>query len=125
MRSIRLAATLIALCVVILAVSAVADHNQFGVANSYQVNFIEKFRVGSTMLPAGNYEIRHTMEGQDHIMVFQQVGVKNPQEVRAKCTLVPLAAKASETQKIYKVNDANERVLSELIFKGDNAKHVF
>jgi hypothetical protein len=124
MRSTKLAATLIALCVVLLAVSAVADHNQFGVANSYRVNFIEVLVAGQ-LLPAGDYQIRHTMEGQDHVMVFEQLGVKNPVQVKAKCTLVPLSAKATDTQKTYKLNDANVRVLSELIFKGDTAKHVF
>jgi hypothetical protein len=125
MRSTRLAATLIALCIVLLAVSAVADHNQYGVANSYKVNFIEKVLVGGQLLPAGDYQIRHTMEGQDHVMVFEQLGVKNPIQVKAKCTLVPLNAKATDTQKTYKLNDANVRVLSELTFRGDTAKHVF
>jgi hypothetical protein len=65
------------------------------------------------------------MEGSDHIMVFRQVGVRNPVEVRAKCTLVPLPEKAADSQRIYQLNAANERVLHELIFKGDRAKHVF
>jgi hypothetical protein len=65
------------------------------------------------------------MEGQDHIMVFHQIGARKPVEVRAKCTLVPLAEKAKGDQKIYLTNAANEWVLQELIFKGDSAKHVF
>jgi hypothetical protein len=36
-----------------------------------------------------------------------------------------LAEKAPDSQKIYQLNAANERVLQELIFKGDRAKHVF
>ncbi|MGA2002632.1 MAG: hypothetical protein ABSG70_04580, partial [Terriglobales bacterium] len=85
----------------------------------------DKVRVADTLLPAGNYEIRHVMEGENHIMVFRQVGVRKPIEVRAKCTLVPLPEKAADSQKIYELNAANERVLHELIFKGDHAKHVF
>jgi hypothetical protein len=77
------------------------------------------------LLPQGNYEIRHVMEGTDHIMVFRQLGTKKPVEVRAKCTMVPLSAKATDDQKIYILNAANERVLHELVFKGDHAKHVF
>jgi hypothetical protein len=65
------------------------------------------------------------MEGSDHIMVFRQMGSKKPVEVRAKCTLVPLSAKASESQTIYVLNAANQRVLQELVFKGEDAKHVF
>jgi hypothetical protein len=93
--------------------------------DKYQVTFSEKVRVADTLLPQGNYEIRHVMEGTDHIMVFRQLGKKNPVEVRAKCTLVPLTVKASDDQKIYVLNAANERVLQELIFKGDRSKHVF
>ena len=33
--------------------------------------------------------------------------------------------KASGDQRIYILNAANERVLSELIFEGDHVKHVF
>ena len=118
------AGILILLCVFMLSAFAVAE-NQLGIADTYRVNFSEKVRVADTLLPQGNYEIRHVMEGSDHIMVFRQLGTKKPVEVRAKCTLVPLSAKASDDQKIYVLNAANERVLQELVFKGDSAKHVF
>ncbi|MGA3091215.1 MAG: hypothetical protein ABSD75_21615 [Terriglobales bacterium] len=112
------------LCVFMLS-SVLAAENQMGIADSYRVNFVEKFRVADTMLPQGTYQIRHVMEGSDHIMVFRQLGKKNPIEVRAKCTLVPLDEKAVKDERIYELNAANERVLQQLIFKGDRAKHVF
>jgi hypothetical protein len=115
---------LILMCVFMLGTLAVAE-NQLGVAGTYRVSFSEKVRVADTLLPQGNYEIRHVMEGTDHIMVFRQLGTKKPVEVRAKCTMVPLSAKATDDQKIYILNAANERVLHELVFKGDHAKHVF
>lgn len=114
-----------AVCVVLLGAVSLAGENQFGVADVYKVSFAEKTFVADTQLPSGNYEIRHVMEGSDHIMVFRQVGVKNPVEVRAKCTLVPLPEKAADNQKVYELNASNQRVLHELIFKGDRAKHVF
>jgi hypothetical protein len=115
---------LILMSVFILGAVAIAE-NQLGIADTYQVSFSEKVRVADTLLPKGDYEIRHVMEGQDHIMVFRQLKTKKPVEVRAKCTLVQLSAKANENQKIYVLNAANERVLQELVFKGDRAKHVF
>ncbi|HEX7425230.1 MAG TPA: hypothetical protein VF311_15280 [Terriglobales bacterium] len=118
------AGILILMCVFMLGAVSAAE-NQLGIADKYQVNFSEKVRVADTLLPMGNYEIRHVMEGSDHIMVFRQLGTKKPVEVRAKCTLVPLGAKADKDQKIYVLNAANERVLQELVFKGDRAKHVF
>jgi hypothetical protein len=65
------------------------------------------------------------MEGDTHIMVFTQERVKNPVETRAKCSLVPLQQKAADTHTVYTVNANNERVLLELVFKGETAKHVF
>jgi len=118
------AGILILMCVFMLGAVSAAE-NQMGIRDSYKVNFTEKVRVADTLLPQGNYEIRHVMEGSNHIMVFRQLGTKKPVEVRAKCTLVPLGAKADRDEKIYVLNAANERVLQELVFKGDLAKHVF
>jgi hypothetical protein len=118
------AGMVIVMCIFILGAVAAAE-NKLPIADTYQVNFSEKVRVADTLLPQGKYEIRHVMEGSDHIMVFRQLGTKKPAEVRAKCTLVPLTAKASESQTIYVLNAANQRVLQELVFKGEDAKHVF
>jgi hypothetical protein len=112
------------MCVFMLGAVSAAE-NQLGIADKYQVNFSEKVRVADKLLPQGDYEIRHVMEGPDHIMVFRQLGTNKPVEVRVKCTLVPLSAKADQGQTIYVLNAANERVLHELVFKGDRAKHVF
>ncbi len=118
------AVTLILLSVFALsAVSAAA--NQMGIRDVYRVNFSEKFQVADTVLPQGNYEIRHVMEGSNHIMIFRQLGTKKPVEVRAKCTMISIGAKADRNEKGYVLNAANQRVLHELVFKGDLAKHVF
>jgi hypothetical protein len=124
MRQMRFVGILATICF-LLSVFAGAGQNPMGIADTYRVSFSERVWVANTVLPQGNYEIRHIMEGQDHIMVFRQLGVRKPAEVRAKCQLVSLSAKAGESQKIYTMNAANERVLQELIFKGDRAKHVF
>jgi len=118
------AGILVLMFVIMLGAVSVAE-NQLGIADTYRVSFSEKVRVADTLLPKGDYEIRHVMEGSDHIMVFRQQGTKKPVEVRAKCTLVSLGARADKDEKIYILNAANERVLQELVFKGDSAKHVF
>jgi len=118
-------AFIVTVVVLFVSLSSFAGENPLGIADLYKVNFTEKTRVADTLLPAGDYEIRHVMEGADHIMVFHQLRTRKPAEVRAKCTLVALPEKAAETQKMYELNAKNERVLHELIFKGDMAKHVF
>jgi hypothetical protein len=117
------AGILIVMCVCLGSV--LVAENQMGISNKYQVKFTEKVLVANTELPQGNYEIIHVMEGSDHIMIFKQLNTRKPIEVRAKCTLVPLGEKATQDQKIYTLNASNERVLHELIFKGDTSKHVF
>jgi hypothetical protein len=115
----------VAVCVLGLSVLASAGENQFGVADTRQISFDNPIWVGGTLLPSGNYQVLHTMQGDTHIMVFKQQGGKTPVEVRVKCTLVPLQAKASHTEKMYIFNDKNERVLQALIFQGDTARHQF
>ena len=102
-----------------------AGHNQYGVADLNKIIFENPIRVGDVLLPKGEYKVAHTMEGDNHVMVFTQQAGKNPAEAKVKCTLVPLTSKASTTEKFYVVNAANERVLRELVFRGDTAKHVF
>jgi hypothetical protein len=115
----------VAVCVLSLGVLASAGQNQFSVADTRQIKFDNPVWVGDTLLPSGNYQVQHTMQGDTHIMVFEGKGGKTPIEVRVECTLVPLQAKASETQTQYILNDKKERVLQALIFQGDNARHQF
>lgn len=122
MRSLRILGLF--LCVLALASLAAAAGENLGIRDTYRITFVAPVHVGTDVLPAGDYKIRHTMVGDDHIMVFQQVGKKSP-EIKVKCSLVPLAQKAPKDQTIYMLNAANERVLQELIFRGDKAKHVF
>jgi len=121
MRSLKVLVLLTcALALVSLAMAA----DNLGIRDVSRVTFAAPMRVGTALLPAGDYMVHHVMEGQEHIMVFQPVRGKGP-EVKVKCTLVPLGQKADQTQTIYTLNAANERVLQELVFRGDTAKHVF
>ena len=124
MRPIKFAGLIVLICA-LMSTLAVAGQNPMGISDTYRVSFVQPVRIADTLLPEGNYEIRHVMEGDNHIMVFHQLGVKKPLEVRAKCTLVPLSEKAKDSQKRYVQNAKNEWVLQELTFKGDRAKHVF
>ena len=111
------------LSVFALGLIATAKTNEMGIQEVRRVTFNETFRVGTAVLKPGEYVVRHTMEGQDHVMVFQRVNTK--EEFKVKCTLVPLAQKAQHDESTSQVNAANERVLQELVFHGDTAKHVF
>ena len=124
MRFLRIVAT-IAVCVLGTSLLLSAGHNQFGVMDSRQITFDTPMRVGEVVLPSGEYQVLHTMQGDTHVMVFKQQRVKNPAEAKIKCQLVPLNEKADQTAKTYVINASNEHVLQTLVFRGDKAKHVF
>jgi len=107
-------------CVLGVVSLAMAGEN-LGIRATGKISFASPVR---WLLPAGEYVVRHTMEGQEHVMVFQSVNHK-VQDLKAKCQLVQLSKKADQTRTVYQTNAANERVLQELVFAGDTAKHVF
>ena len=124
MRSMKLVA-LIALFLLGISVVAMAERNKFGVSDTQQVTFAEPIKVGDVLLPKGQYTVRHTMEGENHIMVFTQITKGTPASTRVKCQLVPLPEKAAQTQVLYGHDLKDGHILQELVFRGDTAKHVF
>jgi hypothetical protein len=116
-----------ALAIVILGFSALAlaTLNKYGVADVQQVTFTAPIKIGEIVLPKGEYKVEHTMQGEDHIMVFTQLHTKSPVTTKAKCQLVKLDTKAQQTHVVYGQNGAKTPVLQEIVFKGETAKHVF
>ncbi len=114
-------AVLIGLVLVSLGTIAAKD-NSMGIAAKQTVSFIEPTVVAGSLLPAGDYNVTHEMQGQTHIMIFKQVA--GTAEATAKCTLVPLNAKAPRSEQRFTQNAKNQRVLVEMTFYGDKAKHV-
>jgi hypothetical protein len=110
--------------IVILGATAllVAKDNSMGVAKSRDITFSAPTVVAGTLLPSGEYKVLHEMQGNTHYMIFKQINGKA--EVKAKCNLVPLTEKAKDTEQRYTENAKNERVLVEMTFRGDTAKHV-
>ena len=114
------------LCIAVLLTFAAllsAGTNKFGVADVRTLKLTAPTRVGDVLLPQGEYQVLHTMEGDNHVMVFKQLSGKA--EARVKCKLVPLKEKANRNAVTYVFNDAKERVLQTLVFSGDKAEHVF
>jgi|SRR5579862_2594027 hypothetical protein len=121
MRLVRVSA--IFLSILAICSFAAAKQNKMGIHEVSNVSFSTQVRAAGVVMPAGDYVVRHTMEGEDHIMVFQREHEKT--QFRVKCTLVPLAGKAPKTEASFLTNAGGEKVLQELIFEGDTAKHVF
>ena len=119
MRVLRALGILLVVCGAV----AFAKTNAMGIHDVSHVKFESAVHIGSNVLPAGECVVRHTMQGEEHVMVFQRNGEK--QEYKVKCTLVKLEKNAQQDQVVYSLSATNERTVQELIFRGDSSKHVF
>src|SRR5919198_4959968 len=117
--------TTLFLVVLLLTGVLIAKTNKYGVSDVRKVTFTSAIRVGDVLLPQGDYEVRHLMEADNHVMLFKQLGAGKTAEASVKCNLVQLKQKADRDQVIYGLNAANERVLQVLRFSGDMAENVF
>jgi hypothetical protein len=81
--------------------------------------------VGSVRLPAGDHEVRHAMQGEEHVMVFRHLFCKSPAETRVKCHLAPVLKPIKQTEVGLTVSVKGEEVLHRLTFNGDRAEHLF
>jgi hypothetical protein len=106
-----------------LSVMLAAKDNPMGIAEKQTLVLYDPTVIGGTLVPAGTYKVTHEMQGQTHIMLFQQQGGQRV-EVKATCTLVPLNAKAKQSEERFEQNAKNQKVLVEMTFRGDTAKHV-
>ena len=97
------------------------------IADHQNITFNQPMVLAGTSLPAGTYSVDHQMQGENHIMIFRLKDVPKSKvvEVKVKCSLVPLTAKASRTESRYTQNGKNQNILTEVTFKGDEATHVF
>ncbi len=90
-----------------------------GFKGTRTITLSEQAKVGTQVRAAGEYRVTHVMEGAEHIMVFKQ----GKQEYRVKCNLVPLSAKADNTQVWYEPDANGARMLQAIVFRGDTVRH--
>jgi hypothetical protein len=101
---------------------AFAAENTFGAGKTRNITFNNDVKVGDKLLPAGEYKVLHLMEGNEHTLVFKST--TNVEKVRVKCNMVDLGKKSPDTLSEFKVV-GNERILTAIVFRGDNFKHAF
>src|ERR1041385_7565774 len=115
-------AVLLAVITVFTCTNAWAKSNILGIDEQRHLVLNAPTLVGGTLLPAGNYTIKHQMDGQAHLMIFKQVN--GTAEAKVACNLVQLKKKADQSTVRYITNDKHQRVLQEMTFAGDSATHV-
>ena len=115
-------AVLLAVITIFACTTALAKNKTLGIDEQHYLVLSAPTLVGGTLLPAGNYNVKHQMNGQTHVMIFKQVN--GTAEAKVNCTLVPLKGKADTDTVRFTMNSKNQRVLQEMTFGGDSATHV-
>lgn len=91
--------------------------------NSKSLNLAQDTKVGTVVLPAGDYMLKHEMEGTKHILVFTQQ-FKEKQTFRVICGMQALEQKAARDEQHFRT-DNGQKVLTALVFRGDLYTHTF
>ena len=88
---------------------------------SKDIKLDDSARVGSTLLPAGEYKVTHEMQGTQHILVLALTG-RNKQTFRVPCTMQPLTKAATQNEQHYRF-EGKDKILIGLQFRGDMVFH--
>jgi hypothetical protein len=105
----------------LIGVSAMAaDASNVDVGKSWTLTLSHRTRVGTALLPAGEYNVRHLKDGEEHVLAFKSV---KKEMTRVGCTMEQLSKKAETTSLLEDTNSAGERVLRSIAFEGDKSQH--
>lgn len=99
------------------------------VGKSGNITLSQDTMVGDAKLPAGDYQVKHRVEGSDHLIHFKQLyshktgGVKaHPGEI--KCKLEALNQKVTQTAVFLAKEDGTMRI-TRIEIGGENVAHLF
>lgn len=108
-------------------------------AKTIEVGRSERFqigspvRVGDKLLKPGRYEVRHLIEGDNHLIVFRKVklGYRNnfgeqklgDEVARVTSKIIFADKKIGDIKFVAGKNSAGERTITEVVIKGEKIKH--
>ena len=110
----------IALLLLVTLSAMASDAAKTDVGKSWSLTLYHPTRVGTALLPAGDYNVRHNADGEQHFLVFKS---DRKEIARVTCTTEQLPSKAEKTQLMENTNSAGERVLAGIAFAGDRYQH--
>jgi hypothetical protein len=117
MRGIKVA---IALLLLVTVSAFASDAAKMDVGKSWSLTLYHPTRVGTALLPTGEYNVRYIKEGEQHFLVFKSDG---KEVARVHCTTEQLPSKADKTSLLQSTNGAGERVLMGIAFAGARFQH--
>ncbi len=99
-----------------------------------EVHFTTQVKAGDTVLKPGMYQVQHVMEGSDHAIVFNEVGMQagykhgntpvGKEVARIKCKVEPVTKAVNNTKITLRTNTAGEKEIAEVQVAGEKFKHL-
>ena len=125
------------ICLGLLSATAFAQRETVRVGRKGTFHITSPVQVGSVALQPGMYEVQHTEENGDHLIVFKEIkmGPLNPkgfgamtresvEEVaRIKCTMEPLGKTAKHTKLVLSVSSTGIKEAKAVQIKGESVLH--
>ena len=99
------------------------------VGKNGNITLSQETMVGDVKLPAGDYQVKHRVEGSDHMIHFKQLYSQRTGAVIAhpgdiKCKLEPLNQKVAQTAVFLNKEDGMMRI-TRIEIGGENVAHLF
>ena len=115
-----------------------ADHKAMGkdviIGKKGRMHFDAQVKVGDTVLKPGMYQVQHVMEGSDHVIVFNEVGMVagykmgntplGKEVARIKCRVESVNKSVSNTKVTLRTNAAGEKEIADVQVAGEAFKHL-
>ncbi|HZS04768.1 MAG TPA: hypothetical protein VFD58_08030 [Blastocatellia bacterium] len=99
-----------------------------------EVHFTTQVKAGNTVLKPGMYQVQHVVEGNDHVIVFKEVGMQagykhgntpvGKEVARITCKVEPVTQKVNNTKITLRTNAAGEKEIAEVQVAGEAFKHL-
>jgi len=108
------------LLLTVASVSLAADSGKMDAGKHWTLTLYHPTRVGTALLQAGDYNVRHITDGDQHFLAFSA----NRKEVaRVSCKLEPMSQKPATTELTEERDSGGERTLKAIAFKDDAYRH--
>jgi len=108
------------LLLTIASATMAADASNMDVGKNWTLTLYHPTHVGSTLLKAGDYNVRHVKDGEQHFLAFS---AKGKEIARVSCKMEQLPQKAQSTELTENRDSAGERTLKAIAFKDDAYRH--
>jgi hypothetical protein len=106
----------------------------FTIGKKGEVHFNTQVKAGAVVLKPGMYQVQHTVEGSEHVVIFKEVDMQagyrmgntpvGKEVARIKCKVEPVTRKANKTKITLRTNTAGEKEIAEVQVAGEAFKHL-